>query len=234
MIPFQYRSANSGVRIPEWVHSIGYQHLVAAGQLDYLSGYELRVPRIDTSLYLPYLQRRAQIPDASIRLERFQSLEDVPTNFTTIVNCSGYGSRMMVPDSKVESHRGQVVVVESIGNAPAFVLDEPLTYVIPRERDCVFGGANQENSDSTATDQALTEQIMERCTRMARLPSRPRIVTEPVGLRPARKGGVRLEAARSKNGRLVIHNYGHGGCGISLSWGCAVKVLDLIRSFGSA
>lgn len=47
------------------------------------------------------------------------------------------------------------------------------------------------------------------------------------GLRPFRRGSYRLEA-QTVQGKLVIHNYGHGGAGISLSWGCAREVKDLL------
>ncbi len=47
-----------------------------------------------------------------------------------------------------------------------------------------------------------------------------------VGLRPYRRSGFRLE--REKFGRRdVIHNYGHGGCGVTLSWGCAQLAVEL-------
>jgi D-amino-acid oxidase len=49
-----------------------------------------------------------------------------------------------------------------------------------------------------------------------------------VGLRPVRPT-VRLEAARG-TGQTVVHCYGHGGSGVTLSWGCADEVLGLIRS----
>ena len=47
-----------------------------------------------------------------------------------------------------------------------------------------------------------------------------------VGLRPYRGSGFRLE--HEKFGRRdVIHNYGHGGCGVTLSWGCAQLSVEL-------
>ncbi|WP_160574004.1 FAD-dependent oxidoreductase [Actinomadura physcomitrii] len=49
------------------------------------------------------------------------------------------------------------------------------------------------------------------------------------GIRPYRCGSYRLEAEVA-SGRFVVHNYGHGGAGITLSWGCAAKVQDLVRA----
>lgn len=51
------------------------------------------------------------------------------------------------------------------------------------------------------------------------------------GIRPHRTGGVRLEVERPpistpSGPKFLIHNYGHGGGGITLSWGCASKVKD--------
>ncbi len=45
-----------------------------------------------------------------------------------------------------------------------------------------------------------------------------RIIRTTVGLRPHRPAGFRLRADRL-DGTTLIHNYGHGGAGISLSWG---------------
>ena len=47
-----------------------------------------------------------------------------------------------------------------------------------------------------------------------------RIIRRVVGLRPYRPAGFRLEAVRLGD-QVVVHNYGHGGGGITLSWGTA-------------
>src|ERR1044072_5331707 len=60
--------------------------------------------------------------------------------------------------------------------------------------------------------------------------SRDRIIREVVGLRPYRPEGVVVDAERV-GGKLLIHNYGHGGAGITLSWGTASLALDLARDF---
>ena len=58
--------------------------------------------------------------------------------------------------------------------------------------------------------------------------SRDRVIREVVGLRPYRPEGFRVEAERVGN-KLLVHNYGHGGAGITLSWGTASLALDLVR-----
>jgi len=48
------------------------------------------------------------------------------------------------------------------------------------------------------------------------------------GVRPFRNGSYRLEADTTSS-KFIVHNYGHGGAGITLSWGCAAKVADIVR-----
>lgn len=52
-----------------------------------------------------------------------------------------------------------------------------------------------------------------------------------IGYRYIRKkdNGLRLEAEELGN-KLIIHNYGHGGAGVTLSWGCALKVAELLEA----
>jgi D-amino-acid oxidase len=54
-----------------------------------------------------------------------------------------------------------------------------------------------------------------------------------VGLRPARER-VRLEVERRAEGAPVVHCYGHGGAGVTLSWGCADEVASLVTSAADA
>ena len=58
--------------------------------------------------------------------------------------------------------------------------------------------------------------------------SRDRIIREVVGLRPFRAEGFVVEAERVGH-KLLVHNYGHGGAGITLSWGTASLAVDLAR-----
>ena len=89
-----------------------------------------------------------------------------------------------------------------------------------------------EVTDDEAVDPAATERIIAECARALHplLQSPPRWKESRVGLRPFRAAGVRLEAERLPDGRLLVHNYGHSGAGFTLSWGCAHKVAELIAA----
>jgi hypothetical protein len=52
-----------------------------------------------------------------------------------------------------------------------------------------------------------------------------------VGLRPYRDDGVRLESEKTNDGMTIIHCYGHSGSGVTLSWGCAKDVVQLVREY---
>jgi D-amino-acid oxidase len=60
--------------------------------------------------------------------------------------------------------------------------------------------------------------------------SRDRVIREVVGLRPYRDPGFVVDTQRLGN-KLIIHNYGHGGAGITLSWGTASLATDLARDY---
>jgi D-amino-acid oxidase len=192
------------------------------------SGFSLPVPLMDTTIYLDYLADRFREASGEINANvRFEKLEDVDASFELVINCAGIGVRELVQDAEVEPHRGQVAIMPRIEGLSCAIVcdDEPLMYAIPRTNDCVFGGTN-EVSDNLAADPATTVQIVAECCHVLNI-DEPRVIAERVGLRPFRKSGLRLERDRLRDGRTVIHNYGHGGAGFTLSWGCAREVLDM-------
>ena len=197
----------------------------------FASGFSLKVPLMDTTIYLDYLAARFRKAGGEIHANvRFEKLEDVDTKFDRVINCAGIGARELVHDADLEPHRGQVAIVPRIeGLSCAIVCDDaPLMYAIPRRNDCVFGGTN-EVSDNLAADPATTLRIVTECIRVLNI-DKPPVLAERVGLRPFRKSGVRLERDLLRDGRAVIHNYGHGGAGFTLSWGCAREVLEAATS----
>ena len=182
---------------------------------------------MDTTIYLDYLANRFLKAHGEITKNvRLENLEDVDPQSDLVINCAGIGARELVHDRDLEPHRGQIAIVPRIKDLSYAVVcdDAPFMYAIPRRNDCVFGGTN-DLSDDLAVDSETTARIVAECSRTLKI-EKPNVLTERVGLRPFRKSGVRIERARLRDGRTVVHNYGHGGAGFTLSWGCAAEVLQ--------
>ena len=230
LIELRQYSRTGELPIPSWAHSLKARRVVATPRSAFAGGYSITVPLMETSIYLDYLTNRFRKSDGEIYDRvHFDKLEDVGPGFDVVINCAGIGARELVGDVDLEPHRGQVVVVPKIDNLSfAIACDTPpLMYAIPRLNDCVLGGTN-DVSDDRMVDPTATKRILAECTRVLNLPEQ-RIVAERVGLRPFRKSGVRLERDRLTDGRDVLHNYGHGGAGFTLSWGCAGEVAALLN-----
>lgn len=175
----------------------------------------ITVPLADTTRYLPYLRSRFRGPIVQRRVADLRELHG-----DVIVNCTGFGARALCNDALLEPGYGIAAIVERPGFDRAIVEAEestPLMYVIPRTDDCILGGCDQ----STPPDDGEIGRILERCR--AAVPSISTEVRAIVrGIRPLR-ASVRVE----REGK-VIHNYGHGGAGFTLSWGCAAEVRRLV------
>jgi D-amino-acid oxidase len=218
-------SRTEEIQIPGWAIPLGAR----TTSLKILkSGFSLRVPLMDTTIYLDYLAKRFVAAGGSIAANtHLTKLEEVDQQFGLVINCAGIGARELVRDADLEPHRGQVAIVPRIKYLPYAVVcdDAPLMYAIPRRNDCVFGGTN-DLSDDLIVDSATTARIVAGCSRELKI-EKPNVLAERVGLRPFRKSGVRLERDHLSDGRTVVHNYGHGGSGFTLSWGCAQEVFEL-------
>jgi len=225
-------SRTGEIQIPQWAIRLGARQINSDEALPmFMHGFTMNVPLMDTTIYLDYLAERLIKAGGSITGNvRFEKLEDLGREFDVIINCSGIGAKNLVHDVDLEPHRGQVAIVPKIDNLSCAIVcdDVPLMYAIPRANDCVLGGTN-ELSDKPDVDPAVTARIVAECSRVLNIDN-PRVLGERVGLRPFRKSGVRLERDQLRDGRTVIHNYGHGGSGFTLSWGCAEEVVDLAQS----
>jgi D-amino-acid oxidase len=214
---------------PSWRERIDGFRVLDAGETaaPFTNGFELEAPVIDSSRYLPWLLDTIERLGGELELREVRELEDLASDTDLIVNCSGLGARRLCSDESLYPVRGQVVRVPDIGIEQATV-DEgsaEAAYVIPRSGDCVLGTTLDENEWELVCTEEKTRDIYERCAlldpRVRDLP----VLEVAVGLRPARPE-VRLEREQSRSS-AVIHNYGHGGSGFTLSWGCAEDVLRL-------
>jgi D-amino-acid oxidase len=159
------------------------------------------------------------------------ALPALPTAADAVVNCAGLGARLTAGDPTVTPVRGQLMTVEQCGLTEWLIADrapDDLTYVIPRERDVVVGGTCEPGNWNLAVDPQTADQILERAGELVPQLRQARIIRHRVGLRPARPT-VRCELVRTTSGEPIVHCYGHGGSGVTVSWGCADEVFELIR-----
>ncbi len=150
------------------------------------------------------------------------NLAALPIGADVVVNCAGLGARLLGSDPSVTPVRGQVVCVEQVGLERWWLDADGPTYVIPRSRDIVLGGTDGEGDWSRTPSPDTAAAILARAAALVPEVRRARVLRHKVGLRPARPV-VRVE----RDGG-VVHCYGHGGAGVTLSWGVADEVVALV------
>ncbi len=193
------------------------------------AGWAIEAPVIDTRRYLPWLEARVAARGGRLVERAVASLDEAFAGHDLVVNCAGLGARELCDDRELYPVRGQIVRTVDPGVATAFVDDDApggMVYVIPRGGECVLGGSADAGRDDLDVDEREADAIVARAASFdRRLAAAPRRAVA-VGLRPGRSR-VRLEAEPRPGGRLLVHNYGHGGSGVTLSWGCAAEVVAL-------
>jgi D-amino-acid oxidase len=216
---------------PWWVDAVPDFGRVSRGNLPsgFVDGFGFTAPVIDMAEYLSWLATRLRALDGSVRSCEFSNLEQALAESPVVVNCSGLGARSLVPDPTVQPVRGQVVRLGQVG-LTEWVLDEAYprrpTYVVPRTHDIVCGGVADEGDWRLEVDPGTAEDILARCRALVPALAEAPVIAHRVGLRPARPT-VRLEVEPWSTG-TVVHCYGHGGAGVTLSWGCADEVTAIV------
>ncbi|KAM4625020.1 D-aspartate oxidase [Polymixia lowei] len=187
--------------------------------------------KCECSSYLPWLEKRLRKAGGQVEQRKVNNLEELCKSYDIIVNCSGLGAKTLAGDSQVYSVRGQVLKVQ----APwlqHFIRDgDGKTYIYPGVNSVTIGGTRQEGDWRLDVDKGDTEGILARCTKLEPSLSQAKVLDEWVGLRPSRKNPrVEREAVLLQGRRVpVVHNYGHGGWGVTLSWGTALDALGMVR-----
>lgn len=195
-------------------------------------GYLMRVPLAETQLYLDYLLDQYRSKGGKLRKGTVKDLAQLVKPSTVVVNCSGLGARELNGDKTVYPIRGQIIKADVQEGMPCVIAEYPIgekedevAYVIPR-RDCmVLGGTASVGDANASVNPDINPDIIERCRVIAPQLEAVTVREVVVGLRPGRPT-IRLERETPD----IIHNYGHGGGGFTVSWGCARAVLDLIKT----
>ncbi len=193
--------------------------------------WRFTVPGVEMRPYLDWLVQRFTGGGGVLERRPVRSLAELDTPF--VVNASGLAARTLAGDDAVHPIRGRIVLVSNPGIETS-VRDEGnpagSTYVHPRRNDIVLGGTVEPNQYDTTPDPEVATAILDRCRALVPELAHASVIRAETGLRPGRTGGIRLELTDGvKPDQRVVHNYGHGGAGVTLAWGCADETLRLVQ-----
>lgn len=229
------RPQETGVRLVEGVHDglrldgLGAWAAEVPGLAETSAGLAARLPLIDMPVHLAWLRRRLERAGGTIEERVVGALGEVPA--PVVVNCTGLGARSLVPDPAVRPVRGQLVVVENPGIDTWYTSEEVAggasAYFFPQPGGLLLGGTAEEDAWSLEPDPDVAAGIVARCAAVRPEIAGARVLAHRVGLRPYRTA-VRLKHELLPDGRALIHNYGHGGAGVTVAWGCAREAAGLV------
>jgi D-amino-acid oxidase len=223
-----------------------------AGVVD---AYGHLAPMVDTDTYMAWLMKQVRMAGCHVEQGRIGGdLREAEASLLelfgadAIVNCTGLGAMELAGD-EMYPLRGALVRVHNDGRSMPRILtahcvahdpestEQDMVFIVPRGRDMlVLGGmteAHEWNLDIGLDNYGPVGDMLTRCQQFLPVLARAELdEKEPVrvGLRPFRTGNVRVEL---EPGTAIIHNYGHGGSGVTFSWGCADEVVGIAKALVS-
>lgn len=238
-------------------HVQGFCHspaLIAEHQVNVHLGlkdaYTYLAPMVDTDTYMCWLLQQVRAMGCTVLRQRIEgSLVEQECelkqkfNVAAIVNCSGLGAFELV-DGSMYPLRGALVRVVNDGRSMPRITEahcvpheagneQDMIFIVPRGRDRLLLGGLVEpdewNTDISLENYQPIRDMFERCVSFLPVLKDARLdPMEPVrvGLRPARQENVRLALEK---GTAIVHNYGHGGSGVTFSWGCAQEAAEQVE-----
>jgi D-amino-acid oxidase len=192
----------------------------------YVDSYAFTTPVVEMPRYLPWLIGRAERAGVQLTV---QDVRQWPTDCDAVVNATGLGGTVLTGDTSTFAIRGQVVFVGQFGLTKWWVDDAELTYLVPRSTDVVVGGTEIDGDWDLEPRPHTAAAMLDRAARIVPEVRSAPVLAHRVGLRPGRPE-VRLEREQLATGPPVVHCYGHGGAGVTLSWGCAAEVRALVEA----
>ncbi|MCG7529044.1 FAD-binding oxidoreductase, partial [Streptomyces sp. OfavH-34-F] len=231
------RPEETGVRLVDGLHrgerlsGLGPWARELTDAVESAEGLRCRLPLIDMPVHLAWLEGRVRAAGGAVERRAVTSFGEAAAEADTVVNCAGLGARELVPDAGMRPVRGQLVLVENPGIREWFTEADPAssetTYFFPQPGRLVLGGTAATDDWSAEPDPRTAQDIVARCARVRPEIARARVLGHRVGLRPARDAGVRIEAEALPGGARLVHNYGHGGAGVTVALGCALEAAAL-------
>jgi glycine/D-amino acid oxidase-like deaminating enzyme len=223
-----------------------------------VDAYEYLAPVIDTDACMSFLHslvtaKGAKLVTQTITGDLFPQESFLRAEFAAnaIINCTGLSGTELANDDSCYPIRGALIRVINDGSAfpklehalaVPVIRDDALSemvFLLPRNDNILLIGGTTEPHAGTldlTVDSPIIKRMRERCEAFLPGLANARLDSEypfAQGLRPFRQKNVRVERELREHagGQVsrIVHCYGHGGSGWSLSFGCAGDVLGLVK-----
>eukprot|EP00045_Choanoeca_perplexa_P002683 m.25943 g.25943 ORF g.25943 m.25943 type:complete len:397 (+) comp11648_c0_seq1:289-1479(+) len=194
---------------------------------------------IDSSRCLEWLQSECQAHGVVLQQRKVLELSELYCNYDIVVNCTGCGAAQLSRDNTLKPARGVTVRL----NAPwvkQFMIASDLdsygegefTHIFPRSRTLVVGGVKQFDSPSIEVSDSEVKAIVDRAVAFDSSLRQAEIINTWAGHRPVRPSVcLTSHPIQSRRATFLVHNYGHGGSGLTLWQGCAEDVCYLVQRY---
>ena len=201
----------------------------------YMTGYKVMVPFIETPIYMQYLVDRFKGNGGKIGQQAIEDFSDLPNDYAAYVNCTGLGAAALAQDAQLYPILGLTLCGKLEAEFPylAKIIDDggpnSIGYIFPRRLsgDVLLGGTAIKGANGEAIDSKMYAEMQARCFNIYPELEQIGVWTSNFGLRPGR---IEIRLERDRADPKLIHNYGHGGGGFTVSWGCAQEVVRLVAA----
>lgn len=184
----------------------------------------------ECDLYLPWATKKFQSQGGEIVKRKVTNFSELYGSFDIIVNCTGLESQSLCNDRKLVPIRGQVIRVKAPWIKMAYYGNFD-TYIVPGFSGVTLGGCRNFQSFDLRPNQYDFESIKTRCEELVPSLKTAEVAEVKVGLRPHRDP-VRVESEyldTSQGILKLVHNYGHGGYGVTTAPGTAKQAVRIVR-----
>ncbi len=185
--------------------------------------YNVAVPLIETQIFLPYLKNYLTKAGVNFIQKEINKLDEVSNEYDCVINCTALGAVKLCNDETIIPVRGQVALIETKTDFPIYLDNEKPLYIVPRKDAMIVGGTYEENVYDEATEPSTIQTLLNNAYAFMPELKQQKVIGNWAGLRPYRPT-VRVEKENN-----IIHNYGHGGSGFTLAFGCAEDVAGMLE-----
>ncbi|MDP1662279.1 MAG: FAD-dependent oxidoreductase [Phycisphaerales bacterium] len=203
---------------------------------------------IDMLTYLPWLRSMAERAGVEFVEQRIASFDQAfRFGHRVILNCAGVGAARLAADALVKPMHGQVVHTRNDIGLTYSLHDDAagpagqVAYIFVIDDRLVLGGTFDAGRSDQGTERTAIDGIIQRCRALLRADGHPRWeelgaegseLRVMAGVRPTRGAAGAFEETRVElqpfgHGRAVVHCYGHGRSGASISWSTAADAVEL-------